>query len=313
MKKLLLLFGIIAAMSCSDKSTVIENFVPESDGVEITVTPNETQNIYIFSANVKQKDIRWDFGKNNGNSYVGNDVRALYPKAGNYTVTLYYRSPKTYENLSITKEITISEDNPDIDDSNLDPTLLYLTGGIEQMEGPVKDGVKGKTWVIDSLYEARRWVDGVSYGHFGTGDPNGTFPNWWAEDAMVFAGKGFYDDEMSFFFEGRFDYVNHGTTFTRAKAAEELKARGAIDFNPGDPGENRTLYYYPDTSGWTWSIEEENGKKYLVFPDNQGFAIHYALSPHRYEILEITKNTMFLSYSTMDGDWVGVYMRFIAK
>lgn len=299
MKKLLLmLLGAAAIVSCHDsKNKGLEPWLgEEDDGVNITLTETGTRNVYIFSTNVNQPDIRWSDGKGTGATMAGNDREVEYPYAGNYTISLTYRSPKTYEQMTKTTILVIDEDNPDLVRGELDPYTEALSGGWGMVDG--------KVWVVDSL----------ASGHFGVGGLDGADAEWWKADALGKGGMGLYDDEMIFFARGAFDYINNGTTFSHEAGVNELAdERGAIIHEPGGGGD-RMLFYNPDTSNWKWKVVNEDGKWFLTY-ENGGFAIFYAKSPHKYEIITLTQNTLYLRQQSPNpgGGDMYIYYKYITK
>ena len=239
---------------------------PTSDMVQFKATPTaDNKNIITFTNETPGafKAI-WDFG--NGNTAEGNQVNGAFPVEGTYTVRLTVFTKGGY--ASNTKTVTIDQTNfsmLDREDYNL------LTGG--------PDDLDGKTWVIDKEMK----------GHIGVGDATAENPtsNWWAAGPNEKAGVGLYDDEMTFKLHGfAYTYQNNGTTYSNKDYAADLGGTNAA--------EDVTVNYTPPANQ-TWSITEENGKKYLTI-SNGGF-LGYYVGVSRYQILKLGENELYLMSS----------------
>lgn len=287
MKKLLLLLTCVTLLYSCDKN---EDTPAESgqDAVEITINPTEKKNVYTLSVNVTHDDLKWDLGKNDGQTFMGNNVTAKYPYKGTYTITLYYKSEDN-QLVTITKELNVSEDNLSLIDEDMDQTTLLLTGGMAFPDG--------KIWVVDSL----------TVGHLGKGAIDATTPSWWIAQKLEKSEEGIYDDELIFKYDGTFGYINHGTTNCANNAETEPTVRGATVTGGGY---DRIMKYNPNTLGWKWNMIDLGSKKVIDFPNKEGFLSYYTSEPHQYEILKITENSLYVRQELDEDAW---YFRFIPK
>lgn len=255
---------------------------PQSDMVKFTATPTtDNKNIITFTNETPGafKAI-WDFG--NGNGAEGNQVNGAFPTAGTYTVKLTVFTKGGY--TSNTKTVTIEQTNYSMLDRE---DYNFLSGGASDADG--------KTWVFDKEMK----------GHLGVGDASLSppTPNWWAAGANDKAGVGLYDDEMTFKLQGfAYTYQNNGTTYSNKDYASELGGTNA--------SEDVTVNYTPPANQ-TWSITEENGKKYLTL-SNKGFMGYY-VGESRYQILSLSENELYLMSSQKGAPGNAWFYRFIQK
>lgn len=283
---LLLVSGIVACTQDMDDLSLPAP-VAES-AITITATETSVPNVFEFSANVPEAILNWDFG--NGNKAKGAQVSASYPFKGTYTVTLTVLSAGGI--TTKTTELEVINDNYDLVN---DPLFNMISGGIA--------ADNGKTWVLDSTMK----------GHLGCGAVESTTSDWWTANPKDKAGKQIYDDEITFVLKGaQFVYENHGKTYVNGGAADLMKARGATledEGNYGPAGDDKVATYTPAT-GWSWSIQKEDGKNYIVFPEGQGFIMFFTPEPHKYEIVSITEDEMMLRQQLPDICW---YFKLIRK
>lgn len=287
MKKLLLLLTCVTLLYSCDKNEDTPTD-KKQESVEITINQTEKKNVYILSANLTHDELKWDIGKNDGQTLMGNNVTARYPYKGTYTITLYYKSEDN-QLLSITKELNINEDNLSLIDEDMDQTTLLLTGGTAFPDG--------KIWVVDSL----------TIGHLGKGPVEVNNPSWWIAQKLEKSEEGIYDDELLFKFDGTFGYINHGTTNCANNAEAELATRGAISTGGGY---DKIMEYRPNTSGWKWNLIDLGSKKIIDFPNNEGFLSYYTSEPHQYEIIKVTENSLYVRQEIDEEAW---YFKFIPK
>ncbi|WP_242927559.1 PKD domain-containing protein [Pontibacter vulgaris] len=239
---------------------------PQSDIVQFTATSTTNNANIITFTNQTPGAFKaiWDFG--NGTTAEGNQVNGSFPVEGSYTVRLTIFTKGGY--ASNTKTISIAETNVSMlnrEDYN------FLTGGA--------DAANGKTWVIEK--DAK--------GHLGVGDATAPNPsaNWWAAGANEKAGVGLYDDEMNFKLQGfSYTYNNNGDTYSNKDYASGIGGTNASS--------DVTVNYTPPTN-MSWSITEENGKKFLTI-SNGGF-IGYYVGESKYQILALSENELYLMSS----------------
>ncbi|GAB2547503.1 PKD domain-containing protein [Rufibacter soli] len=256
----LLLLGALVWTGCEVEDPELAP-APTSEQVAFSVQPTASNpNILSFTSTSPGFKALWDFG--DGATGDGTTVTHAYPLKGEYTVklTIYTAGGST----SSTKKVTIANTNPTMlnrEDYN------FLTGGANQLEG--------KTWVIDK----------EASGHLGIGPITGTTPEWYTAAPNEKASEGYYDDEMIFKLGNTLSYTykNNGTTFANGDNAAGIGGTNG--------GGDKTVNYTPPTN-LTWSILDENGKKYLIL-SNGGF-IGYYTGVSRYEILKLTADEMYI-------------------
>ena len=296
MKKLwLILLSAAVITSCKNGGDDGGTIDPPGDNVVITVTETSVQNVYTVSANLEASaQLRWDLG--NGSTATGNNVTAKYPFKGDYTITLTYKSPTTYETLTKTKSLTVATDNPNLVES-LTPEGILLSGGLGMPDG--------KTWVLDSL----------TYGHLGTGQESSYEAGDWNAGEMDKKGEGYYNQSMTFKPDYGFTLKNNGITWGGGSASEaEMAARGAVKITDIDDEWTARKYTYTPGTDWKWQFVTEDGKNYINFANNTGFLIYFRPGPHKYEILTLNENELHVRQKAGNaGDGVALYMNSSVK
>ncbi|MCD7972245.1 MAG: hypothetical protein LUG18_06200 [Candidatus Azobacteroides sp.] len=155
--------------------------------------------------------------------------------------------------------------------------VIALTGG--------KDAVNGKTWVLrESPY-------GIQLTQALTGDV------WWDISPATDGAEAAYDDELTFFSSGKAVLTNNGDSY--------LNEATAGMFSDGNPDGSFVTTQYTPSENAGWKIVSENGKNYLIMSD---IFPMYGLSPEimtqgKYEITELTENSLRLYIVTGDGEW----------
>lgn len=277
----LLLTSMFAACTPEDSDSELAP-APSSEMVQFSATPTtENPNIINFKNETPGafKAI-WDFG--NGATAEGQQVQGAFAVEGDYTVKLTVFTSGGY--AVNTKTIHIAETNVSMlnrEDYN------FLTGGASDADG--------KTWVMEKEFK----------GHLGVGDAAAAdpTPNWWAAGANEKAGLGLYDDEMTFKLEGfSYTYKNNGDTYANKDYASDLGGSNAAA--------DVTVSYTPPTN-MSWTITEENGKKYLTLSNN-GFMAYY-VGVSRYQILALSENEMYLMSSQKGAPGNAWFYRFVPK
>jgi PKD repeat protein len=272
----LLLLSVVWTACSPDMPTL--GTPPTPDQVVIAYTPDPSNpNIIHFRSEGPGFIAKWDFG--NGTSSEGLQATGTYPLQGEYTVTLTIFTKDGHASNST--QISIANTNPlllDREDYN------FLTGGAAQ--------AGGKTWVIEKDMA----------GHLAIGPSTSYDPEWYRAGANEKADEGYYDDEMTFKLEG-FSYVydNKGGTFSNGANAPGLGGAAGTDY---------TVPYTPQT-GLTWSISEQDGKKYLTI-SNGGF-IGYYTGVSRYEILTLSENELYIRFGDAKNAAHAWYQRLVPK
>ncbi len=273
-----LLSSMFAA--CTPEETDLELApAPTSEMVTFTMTPKaDNANIITFKNETPGafKAI-WDFG--NGSTAEGMQAEGAFAVAGDYTVKLTVFTAGGY--TTNTKTVRIAQTNVAMlnrEDYN------FLTGGASN--------ATGKTWVIEKDQK----------GHMGVGPISAATPEWWSAAPNDKAGEGLYDDEMVFNLNGfAYTYKNNGTTFVNGANASGLGGQNGGDY---------TMQYTPPTN-MTWTIVEENGKKFLTL-SNKGF-IGYYTGVSRYEILKLEENELYLKSGEAANAGNGWWLRLVPK
>ncbi|MFD1187012.1 PKD domain-containing protein [Pontibacter rugosus] len=251
---------------------------PTSEQVQFTMQPDaDNPNLMHFISSSPGFKAIWDFG--NGSSATGKEVTGAFPLKGEYTVTLTIFTEGGYAANS--KTVTIQNTNPlmlDVPEYNL------LTGGAEELAG--------KTWVVDK----------ENSGHLALGPVGAYTQEWYSAPANSKSAEGLYDDEMTFNLDGfAYTYKNNGNTFVNTNNLAAFGGAGPDD---------ATMPYTPKT-GLTWSIVEEEGKKYLII-SNGGFMGYYT-GVSRYEILKLSENELYVRHLNANVAEQAWYQRFVPK
>ncbi|MBF9252520.1 PKD domain-containing protein [Pontibacter sp. 172403-2] len=269
------------ATACSpDDSDAELGPAPTSEMVQFTATPSaDNPNVFNFTNQTPgTMKAMWDLG--NGATAVGEQVTGSYAVAGDYTIKLTIFTDGGYA----TNTKTIHIENTDVSMLNRED-YNFLTGGAADADG--------KTWVVEKDYP----------GHMGVGPIAAATPEWWSAPANDKAAEGIYDDEMTFNLNGfAYTYNNNGDTFVNGSNAAGLGGTAqSADY---------TLSYTPPTD-MTWSIVEENGKKYLDI-SKDGFIAYYT-GASRYEILKLTENELYLKTTDAANAANGWWLRLVPK
>jgi PKD repeat protein len=261
---------LISMVSCKKENPQLGD-PPSDEDLMFTFAPSDTNaNVILLTApNANVVNI-WDFG--NGLKGEGQNVHAIYPYAGTYSVTLSVFNQGGSKSSS--QEVVI--DQTDLSLLN-NPYYNALTGGTS--------GPGSKTWYIDSNETA----------HFGVGpdpvSPLGDVPEWWSAGPNDKPGCGLYDDRYTFSLDGfGFDMSTNGDVYIHNSLAGSFP--GSFQ-NLGD-----FTAPYSDQLGEQWSIVEDGDATLTV--SNNSF-IGFYTGVHSYRILDITDSTMSLQYGHHEG------------
>jgi PKD repeat protein len=290
MKKILKsgLFALMASvgmLSCSPQ---------DSDDYSLGVAPQESQ--LAFSATpvsgqpniIELKDesslsgvATWDLG--NGASTKGTQVKAEYPFAGTYTVTMTLYTAGG--SAAISKTLTVEQD-----DMSLLNTPMYnaLTGGAANLAG--------KTWVFDQYHD----------GHFGVGPADDSSPSWWSCPAEGKDGSSLYAQEFTFIQVGvKLEWKNNGYIYSN-EAGKNALGGDFID-NPGGAGDF-DVKYEPKGS-YTFTLSES--EKTITLSSGAFFGFYTGSST--YDILSLTEDELYLRNKSAVESGNGWWFRFIPK
>lgn len=255
---------------------------PTAADVKFTYTYDASNpNIVNFTSTSDGFKALWDFG--NGATAEGEKVTGRFPIKGDYTVklTIFTKAGSA----AAEQIVKIEQTNPIM--LNV-PEYNFLTGGADQLEG--------KTWVVDR----------TNKGHLGVGPSSSQSPDWYAAAPDDKAGKGLYDDEMTFKLSGfGFSYTPNENVYVNGGAASAFP--GAVKENDGAD----YLAPYTPPTNMTWSLAEvSTGKWQLTI--NGGFLGYYT-GVSTYEILSINENEMYVRFGQADNAGNAWYQKFIRK
>ena len=145
-------------------------------------------------------------------------------------------------------------------------------------------------------------------GHLGVGPADQYSPIWWSAAANDKAGKGVYDDRITFRKDGTYSYETNKTGFGKKGAMDAdipaVKALGNAGSSGGDY-ENIPL----DSFTGTWQLTAPKGKETLSM-SGIGYLGMYVGGNHRYYIYKRSENEM--SVRTIGSDGNAWYMILIA-
>lgn len=270
-----LLIGYCLLASCVKKAA-LEDPIPATD-VNIIIQETNVSNVYRFiNASIgKTATAYWDLGNNE--TARGDTVIGKYPFKGTYNVSLTVFNGITA--VKKTSLLTVQQDNV-----SLDTFYIHLTGG--------PDSLAGKTWVLDSL----------TNGHIKLINSGSTT----VINALGKAGKGVYDDELTFRLTGKeCVYNNHGTSYCHGGTIDgvtqfrfkELGQLWGTASNPVADGGDLTINYTPAQPTQHWTMSIRNGKHYLQLYDGAFFFFYRGCAALiEYEITSISKNEMVVTH-----------------
>ena len=241
----------------------------------------DNPNIVYFTSTSNGFKFLWDLG--NGQTAEGKTVTGEYPLQGEYTVqlTIFTESGQAMNS----QVVAIAETNSLMLD---DPDLNMLTGGVDQLEG--------KTWVVDSTQQ----------GHMGVGPPEGTSPEWWAAPSMDKAGKGIYDDELTFKLDGfTFEQSTNGDVYVNGGHAEAFP--GAVQ----EDGGGDYIAPFEGGSSYKFSLNKADDGTMTLSINGGGF-IGYYTGATTYEVMSLSENELYIR--NIDGNGgLAWYQRLIPK
>ena len=107
-----------------------------------------------------------------------------------------YDNPRFLITELSSKEVKMSAMDAPNGDGTISWLYNFVTAGASPMEILAGTGAEGKVWVLDS--EAK--------GHLGCGESVENPAGWWSAGANEKAGTGLYDDEITFFPDGKYVY-----------------------------------------------------------------------------------------------------------
>lgn len=276
------LFGLLIFTACDpqeDPKPGIGAIPTEADAAFTFTYDASNPNIIYFKTATTPFKALWEFG--NGATGSGNEVTGKFPIKGDYTVklTIFTKAGQA----ASTKVVTIANTNPVMLDI---PSYNFLTGG--------SDALEGKTWIMDN----------ETSGHLANGNA-ATGENWWSAGANDKAGKGMYDDEMTFKLSGfTYTHVVHNDVYVNGTFAGDFP--GAV--SEGGGGADFIAPYTPKAS--SWSLAENNDGTYTLALTNNEFMGYYSGPVASYTITALSADEMSLKSISNGVIW---YQKFIRK
>lgn len=275
---------VMAACAPQEDSDYKLGTVPTEDQLAFTATPTAAKvNVIELKNESKVKGIAsWDLG--NGTTLKGETVKAEYPFAGDYVITMtLYTSGGS---VTTQQEIKIANDDMSLLDT---PMYRALTGGASN--------VAGKTWVFDQYHS----------GHFALGPSDGDSPNWWNCPANGKEGCSLYSQEFTFTQVGvKLQWKNNGYIYTNASGLAALGITDIVE-NPGGTGDFDVKYL--PKADYTFALNES--AKTLTLSDGAFFG-HYT-GASTFQIMSLTDDELYIRcISVVEGgnSW---WYRFIPK
>jgi PKD repeat protein len=280
---------------CTFIATIMASCNPqEKDDYSLGAAPQESQLAFSATPSSGKPNVielknesavagvaTWNLG--NGVTAKGSEVKAEYPFAGTYTVTMTLYT--TGGSVSTTQTVTIGQD-----DMSLLNTPMYnaLTGGASNLEG--------KTWVFDQYHD----------GHFGVGPVDDSSPSWWSCPAEGKEGASLYAQEFTFTQVGvQLQWKNNGYVYANEPGKNALG--GEFVENPGGVGDF-DVKYAPKNS-YTFALNETDGT--LTLSDGAFFGFYTGTSVYR--ILSLTEDELYVMNVSGVEPGNGWWFRFIPK
>ena len=210
---------------------------------------------------------------------------------------------------------TNTDGEPDFYSTLNQLTKVYGTHGdyfvelhLANRNGVSRAGVR-KTFHIDndlldpaiiSRLSGKRWrIDHAASGHMACG-PSGTDgTSWWSAAPEDKAGKGVYDDRLSFTAEGGYTYDpgEGGTVYVNTKSGlfNEFNTNDGVDYMAKVKAQTTT-----------YKFEVDGDKKYLVLPKHTLFPYLSSADQYnnpRFRIEDITSKKLVLVYDNGSIAW----------
>lgn len=256
---------------------------PQESQLAFTATPSSGQpnSIQLKNESSVAGVAIWDMG--NGTTSKGQEVKAEYPFAGTYTITMSLYT--TGGSASISQAITVNQDDMSLLDT---PMYNALTGGASNLSG--------KTWVFDQYRD----------GHFGVGPADATSPDWWSCPAEGKNGSSLYTQEFTFTQVGvKLEWKNNGYVYSNEPGKDALGGEFVSD--PGGAGDFDVKY--EPKAAYTFSLNETD--KTITLNDGAFFGFYTGSST--YEILLLTEDELYVKNKSAVESGNGWWFRFIPK
>ncbi len=275
--------SVIASCDPQEKDDYSLGAAPQESQLAFSATPmtGKPNTIELKNESGVPGVATWELG--NGVTSKGPEVKAEYPFAGTYTITMTLYT--TGGSVSITKTITIDQDDMSLLDT---PMYNALTGGASNLEG--------KTWVFDQYHD----------GHFGVGPADGSSPDWWSCPAEGKVGSSLYTQEFTFTQVGvKLEWKNNGYIYTNEPGKNALG--GEFIENPGGVGDFDVKYATKDN--YTFSLNETERTITL----NGGAFFGFYTGTSTYQILSLTNDELYVKNISGVEPGNGWWLRFVPK
>lgn len=257
--------------------------MPQESQLSFTATPSagKANVIELKDASSVSGVALWDLG--NGATAKGTEVKAEYPFAGTYTVSMTLFT--TGGSATVSQTVTIAQDDMSLLDT---PMYNALTGGAAN--------TNGKTWVYDQYHA----------GHFGVGPADAGGPDWWSCGAEEKTGSSLYTQEFTFTQVGvKLEWKNNGYVYANAAGKDALG--GEFVDNPGGAGDFDVKF--TPKSSYTFTLNEAEN---TITLSDGGFLGFYAGSS-TYTILSLTEDELYVRNASAVEAGNGWYLRFVPK
>lgn len=170
--------ALLAAACTPDKAEEPDGgAIPKASELEATVEVDQTTNLVTFRLDNREMVPMWIFSPSD--IVTDNPFQRRFRRAGTYTVEIKAYNRNGICDGSILKEFTLENDY-----SSTNP--LYGDGS--------------KAWIIDSS----------TPGHFGCGESVDNPTGWYAAQPDEKAGKGLYDNVLTFHADGTYEFATGG-------------------------------------------------------------------------------------------------------
>lgn len=161
-------------------------------------------------------------------------------------------------------------------------------------------GATSKVWIVDK----------DESGHFGVGQPDMFWPNWYSAGPNGRSGEGIYDDEITFQKDANnqvlMNVQNNGDTWLIGEAVSYYGFSGGADKYPVVTTGSKKLVFMDANSG---STSEFSTQIQFMVPGNG--IVSVGVGGTTYEILELTATTMHLrTINFLGAAW---YQKFKVK
>ncbi|MBJ2175273.1 PKD domain-containing protein [Aureibaculum sp. A20] len=153
--------------------------------------------------------------------------------------------------------------------------------------------------LLEMLYgdSEKTWrIKAESAGHFGLGSAGETSAAWWSANPNDKAGKGTYDDRITFKSDGTYNYVTNGDIYGQASPLD-------ADFGTSWTANSDNEYenYPVDDFSSSWELSAPSDQETLTF-NGKGFHGFYVGGTHAYKIMERSETEMTIRTIGADGN-----------